>query len=413
MLAGLAAAEEHGIVHRDLKPENLLVTAEGRVKIADFGIAKATKDAADGREPHPAGTTVGTPNYIAPEQAMGQVVGPWTDLYSVGVIAFELFVGRTPFGDTPDPMGVLLRQVNEAIPPVTLLVPGVDPGLADWVDWLVSKDPSERPQSAAEAWDALEERLIEVAGPRWRREALLLDPAPNGRCSRSDRSRRRPSTHRVGRSRGPRSTPSPRRWRRRRDGGSATAAAGSPGARGPARGAAYPFFLARGCCVRRRRVRPRSRGARWAGRHRARGADAGEGDAAGRAHPASGDRVRAGELLRHRGGEPRGRDELLDASCASAPRRGGADPRPGVPPSRRCRDARRRRTARRGPRRGDPHAKRGGPGARRGGPDAAAAGASPSRGAAGARAPATRGAADSGEDDDSVSDDPSDEEPEN
>jgi Protein kinase domain len=177
LLAGLAGAEQHGVVHRDLKPENLLVTTEGRVKIADFGIAKATKDLQTAANLTVPGTTVGTPNYIAPEQAMGRAVGPWTDLYSVGVIAFELFVGRTPFGDTSDPMGVVLRQVNEAIPPVTSLVPGADPGLAAWVDWLVSKDPLARPQSALEAWDALEERLIEVAGPRWRREALLLDPA--------------------------------------------------------------------------------------------------------------------------------------------------------------------------------------------------------------------------------------------
>src|SRR3954447_1425228 len=86
VLAGLAHAELHGIVHRDLKPENLMVTSDGHVKIADFGIAKATQTAATGAFLTATGTTVGTPTYMAPEQAMGQEVGIWSDLYSVGVM---------------------------------------------------------------------------------------------------------------------------------------------------------------------------------------------------------------------------------------------------------------------------------------------------------------------------------------
>src|SRR5436305_6944328 len=97
LLAGLAHGESHGIVHRDLKPENLMVTADGRVKIADFGIAKATQTAATGAFLTATGTTVGTPTYMAPEQAMGQEVGIWSDLYSVGVMAWEQIVGRVPF----------------------------------------------------------------------------------------------------------------------------------------------------------------------------------------------------------------------------------------------------------------------------------------------------------------------------
>jgi serine/threonine protein kinase len=100
MLSALDHAEHHQIVHRDVKPENVLVTAQGRVKITDFGIAKATGNATTGSFLTATGTTVGTPNYMAPEQAMGQEVGPWTDLYSVGVMAFELFVGHVPFYDT-------------------------------------------------------------------------------------------------------------------------------------------------------------------------------------------------------------------------------------------------------------------------------------------------------------------------
>ena len=94
LLAGLAHAEQHGIVHRDLKPENLMVTSDGRVKIADFGIAKATRQMQTGAFLTATGTTVGTPTYMAPEQAMAQDIGPWTDLYSVGCMAFEMFTGQ-------------------------------------------------------------------------------------------------------------------------------------------------------------------------------------------------------------------------------------------------------------------------------------------------------------------------------
>jgi hypothetical protein len=175
VLAGLAHAERRGVVHRDIKPENLLVTDEGGVKIADFGIAKA-RHALETGGLTATGTTVGTPNYIAPEQAMAQELGPWTDLYSLGVTAFELLVGRTPFGDSQEPMAIVLRQINERIPRVSDLAPHVDRWISDWVAWLVSKAPAERPQSAAQAWDTLEEGLIALLGPRWRRGARLLAP---------------------------------------------------------------------------------------------------------------------------------------------------------------------------------------------------------------------------------------------
>jgi serine/threonine protein kinase len=173
VLAGLSAAEKQGIVHRDLKPENLLVSDAGRVKISDFGIAKATNRLQTGLSLTAHGATVGTPNYMAPEQALAQELGPWTDLYSVGIIAFECFIGLPPFGDTEEPMAVLMRLVNEPIPPVNELDPGIDPRLAGWIDSLVSKEPAARPQSADEAWDRLEDTLIALLGPRWRREAPL------------------------------------------------------------------------------------------------------------------------------------------------------------------------------------------------------------------------------------------------
>jgi serine/threonine protein kinase len=147
LLAGLAHGEQHGIVHRDLKPENLMVTSDGRVKIADFGIAKATNNMQTGAFLTATGTTVGTPTYMAPEQAMAQDIGPPTDLYSVGCMAFEMFTGRVPFHDTEAPMAILLRHVNEQIPSVKSIDPTIDQDISDWIDRMLVKDPTQRTQS--------------------------------------------------------------------------------------------------------------------------------------------------------------------------------------------------------------------------------------------------------------------------
>src|SRR6201991_2208506 len=179
LLAGLTHAETHDIVHRDLKPENLMVTADGRVKIADFGIAKATTKMQTGAFLTATGTTVGTPTYMAPEQAMAQDIGPWTDLYSVGCMAFELFTGNVPFHDSDAPMAILLRPVNEPIAPVKSIVPEVDQRISDWIEALLVKEPEKRTQNAQDAWDDFEEVLLHLLGPRWRREARLVERAPS------------------------------------------------------------------------------------------------------------------------------------------------------------------------------------------------------------------------------------------
>ncbi|MDA0168141.1 protein kinase [Solirubrobacter taibaiensis] len=174
VLAGLMAAEQAGIVHRDLKPENVLVSADGRVKIADFGIAKATSDVGAGTLRTATGMMIGTPAYMAPEQAMGTDVGPWTDLYSAGCLAFELLTGQRPFHDVDAAMAILMRHATEPIPPVSSIVPDIDPRLSVWVARMVEKDRRQRPPSAAAAWDELEEIVVDILGPRWRRDARLL-----------------------------------------------------------------------------------------------------------------------------------------------------------------------------------------------------------------------------------------------
>ena len=175
LLAALAHAESMGIVHRDIKPENLLITPGGAIKIADFGIAKAYQDVATEEMLTPAGATVGTPTYMAPEQVMAQAVGPWTDLYQTGVVAYELLAGRVPFHTEGAPLAVMMQHVSDPVPP---LPPGTDPALERWVRRLLAKDASERPGGARAAWDELEEIIVGMLGPLWRRDARLGEPDP-------------------------------------------------------------------------------------------------------------------------------------------------------------------------------------------------------------------------------------------
>jgi serine/threonine protein kinase len=177
LLAGLSRAHAAGIVHRDLKPENLLVADDGAVKIADFGIAKANDELRYPTRMTATGTTIGTPEYMAPEQAMGKPVGPAADLYAVGMIALELATGRLPFDDADSDVAVLMAQVSKPTPPARELDPRVDPGVSDWIERLLVKDPAKRTPSAAQAWDELEEVLIARVGARWRRSAALLAQA--------------------------------------------------------------------------------------------------------------------------------------------------------------------------------------------------------------------------------------------
>ncbi len=170
LLAALSHAEAMKIVHRDVKPENLLVTSDGGIKIADFGIAKAMQQVATEEMLTPAGATVGTPAYMAPEQAMAQEIGGWTDLYQTGIVAFELLTGAVPFRSDGTPIAVLMQHISDPVPP---LPAGTPPALEDWVRRMTAKEPSDRPADARVAWNELEEIILEIQGPLWPRDARL------------------------------------------------------------------------------------------------------------------------------------------------------------------------------------------------------------------------------------------------
>ncbi|MCC6495467.1 MAG: serine/threonine protein kinase [Propionibacteriaceae bacterium] len=142
-LAGaLARAHENGIIHRDLKPANVIVSPDGFAKLMDFGIAKDV----DGQSHTVPGEILGTTHYISPEQALGEVVTPRSDLYSLGVLAHELLTGAKPF-DRGTPIATALAHVADPPPP---LPPEVPPDLAAVVTACLAKDPGDRPVSAAE-----------------------------------------------------------------------------------------------------------------------------------------------------------------------------------------------------------------------------------------------------------------------
>ncbi|MEY2442153.1 MAG: eukaryotic-like serine/threonine-protein kinase [bacterium] len=174
LLAAVGHAGKAGIVHRDIKPENTLITKDGRIKVADFGIAKGA--AASGQQGLTSeGMTVGTPEYMSPEQALGKGVAPPSDLYSIGCMTYEMLTGRLPFaGDTQG--ALLVRQVSEAIPDVRDVDPLIPESVAQWVATMTEKDPDDRFPDASAAWEAFEEAVLEFIGPLWRRDATI-EPA--------------------------------------------------------------------------------------------------------------------------------------------------------------------------------------------------------------------------------------------
>jgi eukaryotic-like serine/threonine-protein kinase len=169
---GLQAAHEAGVIHRDVKPGNILVTPSGSVKVTDFGIARA----ANAVPLTQTGAIMGTAFYISPEQASGRPVTPASDIYSLGIVAYECLTGRRPFdGDTP--VSVALAQVSQEPP---ALPAGVPPPVHDLVMRMLAKDPAKRPPSAgtlgAEAL-ALGRTLAAATVPAGPEATRVLAPA--------------------------------------------------------------------------------------------------------------------------------------------------------------------------------------------------------------------------------------------
>ncbi len=152
-------AHRQGLIHRDVKPGNVIVAGDGRATLTDFGVARAVQET----RLTATGSIVGTPQYMSPEQARGDPVDHRSDLYSLGVVAYEMLTGRTPFAATT-PHAVLHKLIYEAPPPLRSLRPDLPPAVETVMARALSKEPDARYQTAREMIAALEGALTAPAG---------------------------------------------------------------------------------------------------------------------------------------------------------------------------------------------------------------------------------------------------------
>jgi serine/threonine protein kinase len=170
VLQALDYAHKHAIVHRDMKPENVLLSEDGMVKVADFGIARLTDDTGVGGTATKTGTTVGTPQYMSPEQVASSKVDGRSDLYSAGIMFYELVAGEPPFtaSESDGPFTLMAKHVQAPPKPPSLHRPGLDPGLEEAILKSISKRPEDRFQTGQEFDDVLS-RLADRLFPGWQR----------------------------------------------------------------------------------------------------------------------------------------------------------------------------------------------------------------------------------------------------
>ena len=145
--SALAAAHERGLIHRDVKPQNILIDRRGQVRLSDFGIAKALAGAGQGLTQ--AGMTYGTAAYLSPEQATGAAIGPYSDIYALGLVLFEMLCGHEPF-QADNAAAVAYKQVYEPLPALEECAPGTPPRLIAVVARATQKDPALRYAQAAD-----------------------------------------------------------------------------------------------------------------------------------------------------------------------------------------------------------------------------------------------------------------------
>jgi eukaryotic-like serine/threonine-protein kinase len=173
---GLVAAHARNLVHRDVKPQNVLIDPEGRAKVTDFGIARSL----EAKGLTATGRVLGTTDYVAPEQAMGQEIDARSDVYSLGVLLYEMLTGDVPFRAETQ-VGVAMKHVNEPLPDVQERRPEVSAALAAVVETATAKDPERRYPTMAEMLRDLESALeVEVsrAGRSTGEVTTVLDSVP-------------------------------------------------------------------------------------------------------------------------------------------------------------------------------------------------------------------------------------------
>jgi eukaryotic-like serine/threonine-protein kinase len=186
MARALSFAHGRGLIHRDVKPQNVLLNAEGQAKMTDFGIARSV----DVQGVTITGTVLGTSEYIAPEQARGQQVDAQTDVYSLGVVLYELLTGSVPY-DGDNFVTVALRHVNEPVPSLLEQRPDAPPRLALAVERAMAKSPDERYESMDELVEELEDCLAELDPSSEDATMITRRPVAAARRQRPRRKRRR------------------------------------------------------------------------------------------------------------------------------------------------------------------------------------------------------------------------------
>src|SRR5579871_6742193 len=173
---GLGCAHSHGIVHRDVKPANMLLRKDGHLLLSDFGIAKMLEGTTNLTR---AGTGIGTPQYMSPEQGTGQPVDRRSDIYSLGIVLFHALTGRVPF-TADSPISITVKHLNEPLPLEPLHIKGVPQLIEQVVLKMTAKAPADRYQTTDALIEALTAALTasQLSLPRWRGGAQPSAPMP-------------------------------------------------------------------------------------------------------------------------------------------------------------------------------------------------------------------------------------------
>jgi eukaryotic-like serine/threonine-protein kinase len=173
ILRAAGFAHRHGVIHRDFKPHNVIVDDDDRAKVTDFGIARAGAS-----EMTETGSIMGTAQYLSPEQAQGHAVTAASDLYSIGVMLYELLAGRLPF-DGDSAVSIALKHLSEPPPPLSSLRPDVNPALESVVMAALAKDPARRWQTAEDFASALEAARAQIeSGANGGQDTAAFAPLP-------------------------------------------------------------------------------------------------------------------------------------------------------------------------------------------------------------------------------------------